>query len=219
MVFTDFYDDLTARLRVAGDWIWPLGLRWILAYEFFTAGMTKLNGNNWFASRIDSFPQPFKLLGADFSWFAATWGELVFSVLLFFGLFTRFAAFSLVVITAVAIVTVHWPADWSSLAELWKGYSVSRVVEDGQFFGNFRIPLLFLLMLLPLVFHGAGKLSVDQILLILTARSGDNRRISDVNAAGFAFLILAVPLIFLMPITGFVFLAIAALCFAIPRFS
>ncbi len=219
MVFTDFYDDLTARLRAGGDWLWPLGLRLILGYEFFNAGLTKLNGNNWFANRIDSFPQPFKLFGADFSWFAATWGELIFSVLLIVGLFTRFAAFSLIVITAVAIVTVHWPSDWSGLLELWKGYSVSRVVEDGHFFGNFRIPLLFLLMLLPLVFHGGGKLSVDQILLLLTARSGDSRRIGDVIAAGFVFLVLAVPLIFLMPITGFVYLGIAALCFAIPRFS
>jgi putative oxidoreductase len=54
---------------------------------------------------------------------------------------------------------VHWPDDWSSLAELWKGYSVSN-----KGFGNFRIPLLFLVMLLPLLFNGAGKLSLDNLL-------------------------------------------------------
>jgi len=219
MVLTDLYDDITARLRAGGDWVWPLGLRLILGYEFFQAGLTKLNGNNWFGGRIESFPQPFQALGADLNWFAATWGELVFSVLLMVGLFTRFAAFSLIVITAVAIVTIHWPSEFSGLAELWKGYSISRVVEDKHFFGNFRVPLLFLLMLLPLVFHGGGKLSVDQLMLLLTARSGDNRRIGDVTAAGFVFFVLAIPLIFLMPITGFVYLAIAAVCFAIPRFS
>lgn len=219
MALTDMYDDLTARLKAGGEWIWPLGLRLILGHEFYKAGMMKLNGNNWFERRIENFPQPFELFGADFSWFAATWGELIFSIMLVVGLFTRFAAFSLIVMTAVAIVVVHWPSDFSGLGELWKGYSVSRVVEDGHFFGNFRIPLLFLLMLLPLTFHGGGKFSVDQIMLILTARAGDDRKIGDVNAAGFVFLILSIPLIFLMPITGFVCLGLAALCFAIPRFS
>ena len=219
MALTDIYDDLTARLRASGNWVWPFFLRAILAHEFFKAGMTKLNGNNWFNGRIDSFPQPFKLLGGDISWFAATWGELVFSTLLLLGLFTRFAAFSLFVITVVAIMTIHWPAEWSSLAELWKGYSVSRVVEDGHFFGNYRIPLLFIIMLLPLVFHGGGKFSVDNILLILTARSGDQRSIGDVQAAGLAFFVLAAGFIYFIPVFGFVLLGLAALCFLIPRFS
>ena len=55
---------------------------------------------------------------------------------------------------------VHWPEQWNSLAELWMGYTVT---DKG--FGNFRIPLLFLVMLLPLIFTGAGKLSVDHLLL------------------------------------------------------
>lgn len=219
MAFTDFYDDLTARLRASGSWVWPLALRLLLGYEFFKAGLTKYNGNNWFNGRIDSFPQPFKLFGGEFSWFAATWGELIFSVLLIFGLFTRFAAFSLFVITVVAIMTIHWPAEWSSLAELWKGYSVSRVVEDGHFFGNYRIPLLFLIMLLPLVFQGGGKFSVDNILLHLTARSGDDRRIGDVQSAGLAFLVLAAAFIYFIPVFGFILLGLAVLCFLIPRFS
>ncbi len=75
------------------------------------------------------------------------------------GLFTRFWAFSLVVLTIVAIGGVHWPDDWNSLAELWQGYAVS---DKG--FGNYRIPLLFIAMLVPLIFTGAGKLSVDHIL-------------------------------------------------------
>lgn len=219
MVLSDLYDDTTARLRTIGDWIWPLFLRLILGYEFYVAGTTKLNGNNWFAGRIDSFPQPFKSFGADFSWFAATWGELVFSVMLILGLFTRFAAFSLVVITVVAIMSIHWPADFGSLAELWKGYSVSRVVEDDVFRGNFRIPLLFLLMLFPLVFHGGGKFSVDSLLRLLTARSGDYRRIGDLQAVGLGLLVLTVPFIYMIPIIGFVTLGLAVLCFLIPRFS
>ena len=75
------------------------------------------------------------------------------------GLFTRFWAFSLIILTIVAIAGVHWPSEWSSLAELWKGYSVSN-----KGFGNFRIPLLFLAMLIPLLLKGGGKLSADHLL-------------------------------------------------------
>ena len=39
---------------------------------------------------------------------------------------------------------------------IWKGYAVSN-----QGFGNYRIPLLFIAMLIPLIFKGAGKLSAD----------------------------------------------------------
>ena len=219
MILTNLYDDTAARLRSIGDWIWPLSLRLILGYEFWTAGLTKFNGKNWFGGRIDSFPQPFKLFGGDFSWFAATWGELVFSVMLIFGLFTRFAAFSLVVITVVAIMTIHWPAEYSGLSDLWQGYSVSRVKVDDVFKGNFRIPLLFLIMLLPLVFHGGGKFSVDALLRFFTARSGDHRRISDLQSVGLGFLVLTVPFIYMAPIFGFVFLGAAILCFLVPRFS
>jgi putative oxidoreductase len=90
----------------------------------------------------------------------ATWAEILGAACLVFGLFTRFWAFSLIVVTIVAISGVHWPAEWDSLAELWKGYAIS---DKG--FGNFRIPLLFIVMLIPLVFKGAGKLSLDHILI------------------------------------------------------
>ena len=75
------------------------------------------------------------------------------------GLFTRFWAISLVILSIVAIGGVHWPEDYSSLSELWKGYSVTN-----KGFGNYRIPLLFIAMLIPLVFKGAGKLSLDHVL-------------------------------------------------------
>jgi putative oxidoreductase len=61
-------------------------------------------------------------------------------------------------LSIVAISGVHWPDDWNSLAELWKGYAVSN-----KGFGNYRIPLLFVAMLFPLIFTGAGKLSLDHL--------------------------------------------------------
>ncbi len=146
-------------LEPAGDWVALLPIRLLMAYEFGRAGFMKLNGNNWFANVQDNFPFPFNIVPVEISWFMATWAEILGGLCLVIGLFTRFWAFSLIVVTIVAIAGVHWPDDWNSLAELWKGYTVS---DKG--FGNYRIPLLFLAMLIPLVFRGGGKLSLDYVL-------------------------------------------------------
>ena len=149
---------VVGMLDSAGDWVALLPIRLLMAYEFGRAGMMKLNGNNWFANVQDNFPFPFNVVPVAISWFMATWMEILGAAGLVLGLFTRFWALGLIVVTIVAISGVHWPDEWSSLAELWKGYAVS---DKG--FGNFRIPLLFLIMLLPLVFQGAGKLSLDNV--------------------------------------------------------
>lgn len=146
-------------LDPAGEWVALLPIRLLMAYEFGRAGLMKFNGSNWFANVQDNFPFPFNVIPVEISWFLATWAEILGGLCLVLGLFTRFWAFSLIVLTIVAIAGVHWPDDWNSLAELWKGYSVS---DKG--FGNYRIPLLFLVMLVPLVFRGAGRLSLDHML-------------------------------------------------------
>ena len=152
-----------AMLEAAGAWAALLPLRLLMAYEYGRAGFVKLGVDNpppgWFAKSIDGYPFPFNVVPAELSWFLATWTEILGGIGLFFGLFTRFWAASLVIMTLVIIFGVHWPDEWSSLAELWKGYAVT---DKG--FGNFRIPLLFLVMLLPLVFFGGGKLSADYVL-------------------------------------------------------
>jgi len=152
-------DRVVNVLDPAGDWFALLPIRLLMAYEFGRAGQMKLNGNNWFANVQDDFPFPFNVIPVEISWFLATWTELLGAAGLVLGLFTRFWALGLIVVTLVAISGVHMPDDWNSLSELWKGYAVS---DKG--FGNFRIPLLFVAMLVPLVFKGAGKLSLDNIL-------------------------------------------------------
>jgi len=146
-------------LNPAGDWVALLPIRLLMGYEFYKAGMWKFHGNNWFASAQDNFLFPFNIIPVEISWFMATWSEIPGGLSLFIGLFTRFWAFSLIIVSIVAISGVHWPDDWNSLAELWKGYAIT---DKG--FGNFRVPLLFIAMLFPLVFSGAGKLSLDHIL-------------------------------------------------------
>lgn len=146
-------------LDPVGDWLALLPIRLLMAYEFGRAGMMKFNGNNWFANVQDNFPFPFNVIPVEISWFLATWTEILGAVGLALGLFTRFWALGLTIVTIVAIAGVHWPDDWNSLAELWKGYSIT---DKG--FGNYRVPLLFMAMLFPLIFCGAGKLSFDHVM-------------------------------------------------------
>jgi putative oxidoreductase len=142
-----------------GDWVALLPIRLLMGYEFARAGLFKFHGTNWFANAQDNFLFPFNIIPVEVSWFMATWAEILGGFALVLGLFTRFWAFSLIVVSIVAISGVHWPDSWNSLAELWQGYAIS---DKG--FGNYRLPLLFIAMLFPLVFMGAGKLSIDNIL-------------------------------------------------------
>jgi len=210
--FMEWYDRVTDRLRAAGDWIAPLGLRLLLAHEFYKAGNMKAGVDGvpgWFADR--AFPTPFDWFPAAMNWGMVTWTEILAGLALLFGLFTRFFAFSLVVVTTIAIVSTHWPESFDSLGQLWEGYAVSRVVEDGEFRGNFRIPMLFLAMLLPLVFMGGGKLSLDHLILKLTNRADlIHERNNDFLALSLALLVPGIVLIYLLPIWGIVFLLGAA---------
>jgi putative oxidoreductase len=214
------YDNLTARLREAGDYTWPLLLRLILAFEFAEAGLGKLRGENWFGeipweSWQKGFPFPFDRLPTDMNWLLATWGELVFASLLALGLFTRFAAVSLVVITVVATAAVHWPAEWGSLGELWSGYVIT---SKGM--GNYKLPLLFMVMLLPLVFYGGGKLSLDHGLLILTRRIDRlDDRTAGLQSLGLALLVLSLATVWVEPSWGIPLSVAGMVALLAPEFS
>ncbi len=166
--FFGMWDSFVNAIQPAGEWVAILPIRLLMAYEFGKAGFMKYGGNNWFENYQDSFLFPFSVIPVEISWFLATWTEIIGGICLFFGLFTRFWPFSLIILTIVAISGVHWPDDWSSLAELWKGYVITN-----KGFGNYRIPLLFIAMLIPLFFAGGGKLSLDHI---LRGRLGDRFR-------------------------------------------
>ena len=145
-------------LDTAGLWLGLLSLRLLLAWEFGEAGFEKLNGSNWFADIQDQFPWPFKLISADLNWALATGFEIVGAIALVIGLGTRFFSASLIVLTVVAIFSVHWPESWSTWAELFQGYALT---DKGH--GNFKLPLIYITMLLPLVFMGPGRLSLDHL--------------------------------------------------------
>jgi putative oxidoreductase len=197
---------LIARLNTAGEYIPPLFLRLILFAEFYEAGMMKLHGENWFSSIHSSFPWPFgaEWFSDSLSWQMAMWAEIIGSILLLLGLFTRFAAFSLLIVTAVATAAVHWPESWNSLGELWQGYVITN---KGA--GNFKLPLLFSIMLLPLIFNGAGKISLDHLLAKMVGINPDAREY-DFATAGLALMVIGAPLVFLLPGTGWALTLVGA---------
>lgn len=164
--FSSIHQLITTKLNQFGVWLPQLFLRLILAWEFGEAGLEKLHGNNWFADI--SFPFPFNLLPPDISWGIATYFEIIGAVALMLGLATRFFSLSLIILTIVAIAAVHWPSEWNTLSELLTGYRISDNAGDG--FGNYKLPLLYLIMFLPLLFSGAGKLSIDHWLRKYTVK-------------------------------------------------
>ena len=140
-------------------WFGLLAIRLLMGWEYLEAGLEKFRGQNWFADIQGQFPFPFNTVPPAISWQMATWFEIIGGIALVIGLGTRFFGASLIVLTVVAISAVHWPADWHSYADLLKGYAIT---DDG--FGNFKLPVLFLAMLVAIVFYGPGKLSIDAII-------------------------------------------------------
>jgi putative oxidoreductase len=193
----ELWTRLTDRLEGLGQWLAPLGLRLVLFWEFWEAGREKFTGSNWFMDIQGKFPFPFNVVPADLSWSMATWAELLGALALLFGLGTRIAAFSLFVLTVVATAAVHWPDDWMMFSDLLQGY----VITD-QGHGNYKLPLLFLVMLLPLILRGAGKLSVDALLARGLELDGTGAPDADLVAWGLAALALGLPLAMLMPVFG-----------------
>ena len=213
-VIIALWESLTARLRGVGQSLPPLILRLIMGWEFWESGTEKYTGDNWFTQIQDKFPFPFNKIPADISWAMATYFELGGAVLLVFGLFTRFAAYSLLILTFVATAAVHWPdmiAMWSDLA---KGYAIT---DKG--FGNFKLPLLFVVMLLPLIFQGPGKLSLDFVLAKFLKADTMPQPLADAYAWSIAFLLLAVPFLMLLPMVGTALLIAAVGMFVFGRYA
>jgi putative oxidoreductase len=151
------YQALRSKLDSIGTWLPQLALRLLLAWEFGEAGFEKLHGTNWFADL--SFPFPFNLLPPEVSWNISMFFEIGGAIALVFGLATRFFTISLIILTIVAIASVHWPEHYTTFGNLLKGYRIIDENNDG--FGNYKLPLMYIVMFLPLLFGGAGKASVD----------------------------------------------------------
>src|SRR4051812_35176105 len=126
--------------------LFPLSLLLLIqrlgvAAVFFMSGRTKVDGlltvnDTAFELFRSDYTLPF--VKPEIAAYAATYSEHLFPLLLVFGLFTRFAALSLLVMTSIIEIFVYpdaWPTHLS-----WAG------------------------LLLPLIALGGGKLSLDRLL-------------------------------------------------------
>lgn len=111
-----------------------------IAAVFFMSGRTKVDGLltvNESAFELFRYEYALPLVPPEAAAYAATYSEHIFPLLLALGLFTRFSATALLVMTLVIQVFVYpdaWPTHLS-----WAG------------------------LLLPLVAFGGGKLSLDRL--------------------------------------------------------
>lgn len=128
-------------LDTAGAWFGLLALRLVLAKEFWNAGQAKLNGQNGLFDIQAQLPFLFSMLPPSFSWQLAAGCELLGALALLLGLGTRLSALALSILTLVAIAAMH----------AGHGYTIS----------GWKLPLIYLAMLLPLILSGPGKLSID----------------------------------------------------------
>lgn len=121
-------------------------LRLFAAYEFLESGLQKWNGENWFSEINSQFPFPFNIFPDSLNWNLAMYAELLLPVLLLLGLATRLSALGLIIVTAVAWAAVH--------AGL--GYNVC---DNG-----YKMALIYIVVLIPILLQGAGCLSLDALL-------------------------------------------------------
>lgn len=199
---------LTARLAGANETIPPLILRLIMGWEFWESGTEKLHGDNWFADIQSRFPFPFDVIPANLSWGIATWFELIGAVMLWIGLGTRLFAFVLLFLTFVATAAVHWPTMLGMWSDLAKGYAITDMGH-----GNFKLPLLFAVMLLPLIFGGGGRLSLDRLVAKMTGASDPAPRHGPLTWS-LAAAVFAIPFLMLVPAFG-IGLLLAAIALAV----
>jgi putative oxidoreductase len=136
------YDRCVGRLSaLASDALLLLIARLGIAAVFFTSGRTKVDGiihitDGTYELFRTEYALP--LIPPHIAAIAATWSEHVFSILLVLGLFTRFSAFALFMMTLTIELFVYpdaWPTHLS-----WAAIQ------------------------LPLIFRGGGAWSLDNLL-------------------------------------------------------
>lgn len=119
-----------------------LGIRLYISKVFFLSGLTKIR--DWDTTLTlfrDEYHVP--VLPPELAAVMGTFGELFFPVLLTLGLATRFSAFSLTLVNIMAVVSY-----WEFLMD------AEAALAQHIFWG---------VLILVILFHGPGKLSLDAI--------------------------------------------------------
>ena len=172
------------------DFIAPLLLRLYLVPVFWMAGTMKLGSME---SNIEWFGNPDWGLGLPLPFlmaWIATLTEVVGAVCLFFGFATRWISIPLIITMVVAAVTVHLPNGWLAIAEggglfasertmgaiqrldrakeiLQDNANYSWLTENGSLVilnNGIEFAATYTIMLVALLYVGAGKLSIDHLI-------------------------------------------------------
>ena len=172
------------------DFIAPLLLRLYLVTIFWMAGSMKLGSMEstieWFGNSDWGLGLPLPFLMA----WAATLTEIVGAIFLFFGFATRWISIPLIFTMVVAAVTVHLPNGWLAIAEGGGFFATERTIgaiqrldrakdilrenanyewltENGSLVilnNGIEFAATYTIMLIVLLYVGAGKLSIDHLL-------------------------------------------------------
>ncbi len=172
------------------DFIAPLLLRLYLVPIFWMAGTKKLAGMEdtiaWFGNPDWGLGLPFPAVMA----YMATLTEVIGAIFLFFGFSVRWISIPLMFTMVIAAVSVHWQNGWLAIAEgsgmfatdrtigaierldraksiLQDNANYSWLTENGSLVilnNGIEFAATYFIMLLALVYLGAGKLSVDHLL-------------------------------------------------------
>ena len=123
-----------------------LGIRFWVGLQFFKSGLIKFT--SW-DTTLYLFREEYHvpLVSPELAAYAGTFGELVFPVLLWLGLFGRFAALGLSAVNVMAVI---------AYAHVLFGDGFEAALGQHYLWG---------FMLLVLVVYGPGGLSVDRLIL------------------------------------------------------
>ncbi len=129
--------------RAVPDWLIPLLQRLAVAAVFFLSGRTKVDGvftlsDSTFFLFENEYAVP--LIPPETAAYMATTAEHLFPILLVLGLFTRFSALALLMMTLVIQIFVY-PGAWA-------------------------VHLTWAALMIALIARGGGKLSLDHLLRI-----------------------------------------------------
>ena len=160
----DLVKKLDEKLNLTQD-IALLGLRFMLAYTFFTPAMMKFSDLASVIMWFESMGIPLPTLNA----YMAASTEMAGVILLTLGLGTRFISIALIGVLSVAILTVH---GMNGFAFVKEGSEVVNPYINGELIegtlvllqNGYELIVYYMLMLFVLVSSGAGKLSIDHIL-------------------------------------------------------
>lgn len=144
--FTLRFDPLLDRW---GFSLFALALRSFVAWQFFKAGLVKIQ--DW-DSTLSLFREEYMvpILPPEIAAYAGASGELVLPIFLLFGLFSRPAALGLFALNVMAVV---------SYPQLWQ-FECPAAINDHFYWG---------ILLLGLVVKGSGDLSIDRVLMRQTS--------------------------------------------------